>query len=487
MSRVPNVTRRTLLRGVGAAALGLPPLEIMLRGRTAQGAVGAPPMRFCMSWIGNALSSDGNGALEGTTPKSTGTGWAVPRSLKGLADFGIANYVSVVSGLTIPWNVNPPPGGKGLLVHFNTMGPQIAGTRGGAGALGTSNPKGPTADQIVADIIAPGMLTPTLAYRMQAYGYVGGDGGNGRQSYRTDKGALVGIDPFASPKLAYQSMFSGASTPNATPADIAKTSMLLRQKKSILDLVIGDLNSIRNKLGAADQIRVQRHADQVRDLELRLDKMDPAVAQPGVAQPVGAKCKKPADPGADPARTAGYAYSGEEQRADVFSDLIALAFACDQSRVASYMITHMKCWMGLPPNFPYPRNLPDIHQMSHEGSGMAYIDAIQYLVTQWGKMLKKIHDITEVDGSNVLDHTAAVLVFEAGHGYDSETGGSDHAHSTENMAILIAGGAGGLKKGTHVKATGKHPANAVITAMNAVGFKGTTMGEVTGNIPELLP
>ena len=35
-------------------------------------------------------------------------------------------------------------------------------------------------------------------------------------------------------------------------------------------------------------------------------------------------------------------------------------------------------------------------------------------------------------------------------------------------------------------ATGKHPANVLITAMNAVGVSGTTLGEVTGPIPGLL-
>ena len=48
-------------------------------------------------------------------------------------------------------------------------------------------------------------------------------------------------------------------------------------------------------------------------------------------------------------------------------------------------------------------------------------------------------------------------------------------------------GAGGLRRGTHVVATRKHPANVLITAMNAVGVKRNTLGDITGNIPELLP
>lgn len=132
MNRVPVITRRTLLRGAGSIAVALPPLEIMLRPRTSGAAPATPPRRFAMSWAGISLAADRHGAEEGVTPKTTGLGWTAPRSLKPLGDMGILPYISVVSGLLIPWALDPPfPGGKGLLVHFNTIGPQLAGTRGG--------------------------------------------------------------------------------------------------------------------------------------------------------------------------------------------------------------------------------------------------------------------------------------------------------------------------------------------------------------------
>jgi hypothetical protein len=53
------------------------------------------------------------------------------------------------------------------------------------------------------------------------------------------------------------------------------------------------------------------------------------------------------------------------------------------------------------------------------------------------------------------------------------------------MACLIAGRAGGLKPGQHLVAAGKHPANVLITAMNAVGVPGN-LGEVSGALPQLL-
>jgi hypothetical protein len=53
------------------------------------------------------------------------------------------------------------------------------------------------------------------------------------------------------------------------------------------------------------------------------------------------------------------------------------------------------------------------------------------------------------------------------------------------MSVLIGGRAGGLRSGQHVKATGKHPAQVLISAMKAVGVPGETLGEVSGAIPEL--
>ncbi len=477
MSRVPDITRRTLLRGMGGIAVGLPPLEIMLRtplGRAAGGPVaGAPPPRFGLSWAGVALSAGGGGAQEGTTPKTEGLNWEAPRSLKPLADFGVLSDVTVVSGLLIPWADNPPfPAGKGGLVHFNTMGPQLSGTRGGPGPQGTSKSTGPSVDQIVADTIATGTAQRQLAYRMQAYGYVGG---NGPQSYRMDRGTLVGLEPISSPRVAYESLFSGFTPPSATPPDPAKTAFLLRQEKSVLDVVADELTTMKGNLGAADKRRLEQHTDQIRQLEMGLDKI----------QPVGARCKLLPMPGPDPAREAGYAYAGEEERGDVYTDLIAMAFACDMTRIASYMLTHQKCWMGLPPGFP--RKYPDIHQMSHEGPVIEFIDAVGYLVKQWGKMIKKLKAIPENDGSTVLDHTLALMVFEAGHGKDSETGGNDSPHSTENMVVLLGGGAkGAIKKGIHYVAKGKHPASVLLTSMKAMGVSQANLGEVTEMIPGIL-
>ena len=85
----------------------------------------------------------------------------------------------------------------------------------------------------------------------------------------------------------------------------------------------------------------------------------------------------------------------------------------------------------------------------------------------------------------MLDNSAMAFLLEGGHGWDPEGVKDNSSHSTENMACLLAGRAGGLQPGQHVVATGQHPAKVLVTAMKAVGVVTDTLGEVTGDIPQL--
>jgi hypothetical protein len=175
-------------------------------------------------------------------------------------------------------------------------------------------------------------------------------------------------------------------------------------------------------------------------------------------------------------------YSDEDTRARVFCDLIHLAFACDLSRVASLMLTMAQSHMSAAPltGDPY-----DIHELGHSALGTAAVSRmIAWHVKHFAYLVAKFRDTPEGDGS-LLDHSALVLLHEGGHGYDPAGGKLLSSHSTENMACLIAGRAGGLQPGHHLATAGLHPANVLVTAMNAVGVDGG-LGEVTGTIPGLL-
>ena len=102
----------------------------------------------------------------------------------------------------------------------------------------------------------------------------------------------------------------------------------------------------------------------------------------------------------------------------------------------------------------------------------------------WAYLLGKLKASPE-GGGTLLDQMATVFAFEGGHGFDPADGRAVSAHSTENMAMIVAGGAGGLKKGLHIPAPNLHPAQVLLTALRAVGYSSNTLGEVTGEIPGL--
>jgi hypothetical protein len=370
------------------------------------------------------------------------------------------------------------------------MGPLLCGVQA-SGAL-TCN--GPTSDQLVVAAIAGNTTFKSLVFRAQPVHYAPFDFPGveaGFMSYRANPagGAPLSIQPVVSPQAAFSSLFSGITT-GLTPDQIARQNLLRRGKISVLDLVGGETQRIVPTLGVADQQRLSRHLDEIRDLERRVSAMPPTVA---------GSCQKPADPGMDPPigaddtdtnmdqrlefpGTAGV--SNEDLRAQVFADLITMAFACDQSRVASLMITEFASAMNVQ---PFAGFAADVHFVSHgrDGAGGTLelcSKVVSWHVKQFAYLVSKLKATPDGAGS-LLDSSALVYVCEGGYGTDA-TGATPGSHSTENMGALIAGRAGGLKPGKHVAGAGRHPGQVIASAMNAVGVPGN-LGEVQGNIPEL--
>jgi hypothetical protein len=490
MSRF-SLDRRTFLRGLGGIAVGLPALQIMHPSRSAAAPAGPRPMRFVMSYAAVSIGRDNFGSdmtQNMVAPKTAGTAYEETRGTKALNELGIRGDVSIVSGLAIPWREKTdtgavPPGGRNFEFHFNTVGPQVSGMRGPETRDG--KPRGETADMIASRAL--GTTThPYLAYRVQPKSYEGGNdigGDHGAQSWMKDSsGALQRVDPISSPRLAYESLFTDPTLGSGSAEELKKAQFYLRQRRSALDFVVEDAKRLMPRLGAEDRLRVEQHFAEVRALEQRL----------AATVVVAGDCKLPTKPGEDPpfggAIVGGgtysdlQGYSNEDQRAEDLADIIAMAFACDLTRVASYMITVWKCYMNA---YPYGGWKSDMHELTHGAGPMESVaDSCNWSLKQWGRLVKKLKEKKDYDGTSLLDHTAMVLVFEGGHGWDPEGPKGQSAHSTENMVAYIAGRAGGLKMGQHIIAKNKHPAQVMASGLNAVGVPGD-LGEVKGNIPEL--
>jgi hypothetical protein len=97
-------------------------------------------------------------------------------------------------------------------------------------------------------------------------------------------------------------------------------------------------------------------------------------------------------------------------------------------------------------------------------------DALAWHVKHFARLVRKLKDTPDVDGTPLIDRTVMAMLFEGGHGYDPDGGSNYSPHSTQNMAVLLAGGrAGGLEPGRHVAAPGRHPGSVLVSGMQAVG------------------
>jgi hypothetical protein len=465
-----KLDRRTVLRGLGGVAVALPALEIMGVSSPAHAAGNAPPRRFLVSYMGTSTGKDRKGDL--IVPSRTGRGYPVPRSLKSLVELGIVDDVSVVTNLMIPVqgqdspaSVMPPGGRIPATVHYKTWGTMLAGTH----TEKTAYPTRSTADQIAAAALGGSKKVGT--YLLVRSSYVSGEAKLESTAYSaiaTSRG-VTRQNCVNSPRLAYQGLFGNFSPPSGDTATADRLQRLLDHRKSVLDLVGGDLERLIGRLGQADRARMQQHLEEVRSLEKRLGVTAPAPA---------AECTAPGDPGED--QPLGSRYSGEEKNADVFADIIGLAFACDLSRSVLYALSTPKCAGFSLPGWGFAT-----HSLTHNlGTVEGQADALSWFIKQWGKVVVKLKGLREPDGSSLLDHSALTLVFEGGYGRDPDTGRTDAAHSTDNMVALIAGRAGGLKPGQHVRTDRKHPGLVVASALNAVGVTGD-FGELKGNIADL--
>ena len=470
MSR--RIHRRTFLRGAAGAAIALPALESLTHHAHAGGT--GVPQRYLLAFAGISTGRDGT---DGIVPDIVGVGYDLKDGIAPLGDFGVQDDVTVVSGLLTPWGTQTdgsdvPPAGRLPMMHNSCYVPLYCGMR----PMGLQQIRGPSSDQIVGAAIGADTNVPTMAYRVQAV-YGSDNQYEACMSYRVGaSGAIERVTPKTSPELVFQELFSGFA-PSDDPEAVAAAEYAKRRRLSVLDLVRDSTQTLVGRVSAADRARIEQHLEHVRELEQRVDAINPGAGGEG--------CHVPAEP-VDP-EISDTGYSDEETRAELLVDLIALAFICDISRAGSLMFTSAQAGLHLQPFTGTDQTLHDIGHSSDDpgmpGQRLQQMTAaVAWHVKHYARLVSLLRAAPDADGRTVLDNSALVLVFEGGHGFDPMGGGE--VHSTENMSALIAGRAGGLAPGRHVATNQAHPSSVILSAMHAVGVEGD-FGEVTEDIPEL--
>src|SRR6266852_1343303 len=394
------LSRRRFLRGIsltGAAVrVGLPPLAAMFNSNgtayaaaTKNPAIAPIETRFLIWFNGNGIPE------RYWIPAETGPDYELTPCLAPLKS--VRDYVHVISGID---NVAARLNGQGN-GHFTALCGLTTGTSyTGRGA------SGPSIDYMLGTKIGAKSRFHSLQIGVAQESH-------GENVHRNMSWA--GFERALPPEMIPQNLFDRLFG--------VKNESWVGRKKSVLDLVLSDVNEITPALGQADRQGLDEHLTSVRDLERAISSLPPDY---------GKNLKEPEDI---------TDLTDYPRIAKIQSDLLIHAFASGQTRVASYMLT--KCqsltrfpWLGLSGN----RH----HDYTHNNAGSPEPQRILRDITRWhveefSYFLQRMKATPEGDG-NLLDHTSCVYVHEHAEA---------NPHKCNGLAMLVAGG--GIKGGTHTK------------------------------------
>jgi hypothetical protein len=454
MRRNTIISRRAVLRGVvggAAVSIGLPPLQAMFNANGTAYAQGAAiPKRLGVFFWGNGVK------LDRWTPANTGTGWTPSLELAPLMP--VKDYVSVVSGMDIKT-------GNERGHHAGCVG-----ILSGAPMISQPHPNSPYASTFSApsiDQVAAAKIGMTTKFKSLEVGVskrvVGGEGTT--LHYLSHNGPDSANPPEYDAAKVFNRIFGAdfvAPTAGAAPMPVVDVSRVLR--KSVLDAVQADITGLKGKVGTADKTRLDQHMENIRSIENRIA----TTTMPGSA--AQAMCSKPANPGSFPDM------SGKEmieERTKGMAGLIAMAFACDQTRVFSMMFSGSVCgtvyWqVGATGGH---------HDLTHNEAGdqpLVHASTI-FTMQQFANLLGALKAVPEGAG-NLLDSCAILASSDTADG---------KAHSITDYPILVAGSAGGALKhpSVHYRSTSKENTSTVLLSiLRAVGVPLTEFGLMGGKV-----
>lgn len=421
----PYLLRRRFLAGVGTL-LALPVLESVLpRPARAAGASGRP-QRLVVVHTPNGRR------MEPFTPSSVGANWTLPTMLASLSK--VKSNTLVLTGMqhdayakSRPLSQNKDPDLHALGLGTLFTGAKLIGSTQAQPATATSI----SMDQIYANSVAG--QTPIHSLQLSLVKSQADRDNVGRAfsgvtmrniSY---KDASTALDEQDDARRVFDTYFAGAKS----EAELAALAVRRRQRKSILDGVLAEANSLQTRVSQDDARRLDHYFTSVRALEQQL------------AATGSASCSAP---GVGPTSLLRSDVRGQ---ANTMMDLMALAFQCDLTRTISYNFGvghshHKYDWVrdgGL---------TAMIHDLSHftEGGNPELKKAQKALTEAYemsvlARFWEALQAIPEAGGS-VLDNSVTLVASEIAYGQD---------HTWDNTGYLVVGQGGGfIKTDRHVVA-----------------------------------
>jgi Protein of unknown function (DUF1552) len=439
-----HMPRRTFLRGAGTM-LALPLLDSMVPALTAQSkTAAAAPTRLGFVYIPHGA------VMKEWTPAATGSDFVFSPVLEPLAPH--RDRVLILSNLA---HHQADSLGDGGADHARSSPTFLSGVHPKR-TEGEDVRAATTIDQIAAQHIGQETRYPSLELTTEDMtGLVGACDTGYSCTYMNTISWRTPTTPLPmeiNPRVIFERLFGDGGSAEQRIARI-------QEDRSILDEITRQTPGLQKGLGPKDRGRVSEYLDNVREIERRLQ----------IAE------KQSANSLAVPDAPVGVPDSYEEHVKLMF-DLMALAYQTDSTRIFTFMMARELSQRSYPQvGVPEPHHATSHHQ--DDPAKLAKLVKIQnYHVSLLAHFLDKLKSTPDGDG-NLLDHSVIL--------YGSSMSNSN-IHNHNPLPILVAGGAGGLKGGRHLKFAENTPmANALVSVMKRAGVPQDTVGDSTGPLAEV--
>ncbi len=455
--------RRSLLTGLAGTSIALPWLEAMLPIKRAQGAASKPPLRFVAYVTINGvfperfwprlpgeamypldkISTQGfySGCARDRVPNSPPPCAAVPGadSTDFLFSPGLAPLSRHRKDLLIVEGLDAS-GGVG-----HDQWPSVLTGRAGR-ATGIS------LDQAIANHIAGDTKFKSLNLGVRTENNIP------FSAYDIDRPASQENDPQA----VFDRVFAEVAPPDPKVVERAKADRV-----SVLDAAMGEISDIEKNVGRADREKLRDYFDSIREVETRLS-----------SSATGVSCARPQ---LELGQEKWWENDSNIPKAmDSQLDLLAMAFACDLTRVATLSFGQVNGGVTV----PVVGINGSIHTLGHEPdsnfeawNSLAKIDV--WHAEQLAKLIDRLKAIPEGDGT-VFDNTVIIWVNELTKGN----------HDTGNIPHVMAGSAQGyFKTGRYIRLPragdlyhdtypkGRWSNDFKLSVLQSMGVQATTFGD----------
>jgi len=435
-------SRRSVLRGLGGATLSLPLFESLLSRGEAKAAAGAFPKRLVVFFTPNGTLPSAFFGPGGSTDLALGEILAPLAAHK--QDLLVLDNLDNKASMQA--SGDPHGVGIGCMITGQKLltGAQAQGMSSGGWAAGIS------LDQHVA-----AQISQTTKTKLPSLELIGKSISGSIFSRMSFLGAGQPVAPEPSAQLAFDRVFGSLGL------DAGAQARQNALQKSILDNVLGELNALGPKLSANDKVKLDAHAAALRDIEARLQ----------TTVSTGGACSVPTRPTVVDAPPVAYdPYAAKDAGAEVINsandvkfpdtirahfDIIAHAFSCDITRVASLMAAPSRSdvvmsWLGLSAAH---------HEASHmsDAQGAPILTKVNsWYAQQLADFIATLKSIKEGPGT-VFDNTVILWCNELAVG---------NIHSHVRVPFLLAGSAGGyFKTGRYLSFPAGTPHNNLLTSV----------------------